>query len=747
MVEYFSHPLIKEKSVEKRIYQLNIVKTCLKGNTLIILPTGLGKTVIATLLVAEKLKENPEGKCFILAPTKPLILQHYETFKSILNFNKEDFVLFTGEISPSKRSFTSGKIMFLTPQVLENDLITGRVKLEDVVLMVFDEAHRAVGNYPYVLIAEIYRRQAKNPLIVGLTASPGSTKEKIEEVKRNLGIRFVEVRTEESFDVKPYIQPVKVEWVNVELDEIFKKIKLNLESYIQEKLETIHKLGFLEKVERRITFKKFSEIKSRIAISLSEQPTIEAKKAMLNLMCVRHATHAVELLETQGLTSLKEYFRRLEAKAGRPGISSVKEFLLDGRIQEVLNLTFVYESQGFEHPKIGKLLEVVEKSFLMGARRIIVFTNYRETSKKIVEKLNKISGVKAVRLVGQTSKFEDVGLSQKEQAEILASFKDGKFNVLVATQVAEEGIDVETSDVVVFYDNVPSAVRFIQRRGRTGRKNPGKIIILMAKGTKDHVYYRLARWKEKMMMETVKKIQVESQLGSHQQNLEKFFVRLGGENVKSLKVIVDNREVGSPVVKELVRLGVNIEVKSLPVGDYIISEDVVVERKTVSDFASSLIDKRIFVQAKNLALTYPKPVFVVEGENLYWVSGISAKAIRGTILSLILDYKIPTILTKNPGETAAFIVQMAEKEQLEKISHPTIRGEKKPLTLKEQQEYVVAGLPNVELTLAKRLLEVFGSVEKVFQASKDELKKVPGIGETIAEKIRKVITSKYSKEE
>jgi Fanconi anemia group M protein len=122
-------------------------------------------------------------------------------------------------------------------------------------------------------------------------------------------------------------------------------------------------------------------------------------------------------------------------------------------------------------------------------------------------------------------------------------------------------------------------------------------------------------------------------------------------------------------------------------------------------------------------------VFIVEGENLYSGSGVSAKAIRGAILSLNLDYKIPVVLTKNPTETASYLVLMAEREQLEKDSHPTIRGERKPLSLKEQQEYVVAGLPNVELTLAKRLLAAFGSVEKVFQASKEELKKVPGIGE------------------
>ncbi|RLG90771.1 MAG: DEAD/DEAH box helicase, partial [Candidatus Hecatellales archaeon] len=685
LTEYVNHPLVKEETVEKRDYQLNIVKTCLKGNTLVILPTGLGKTVIAALLTAERLFMYPEGKCFVLAPTKPLAVQHYETFKSILRLDNRSFALFTGETPPSKRGLAEAKIVFLTPQVLLNDLIAGRISLENVVLMVFDEAHRAVGNYPYVLIAELYRRQGKNRLIVGLTASPGSTKEKIDEVRRNLDIRFIEARTEENLDVKPYVQPVKVEWVEVELSPQFKKIKENLKSFLKEKLQNLHELGFLEKKTSKITFKEFLSLKEKIkSKALAEtQPTVETKKAMVNLICVRHASHALELLETQGLTQLKEYFFRLKTKAERPGTSSAKEFLFNEKIQEVFNLVLAYESQGVEHPKTGRLIEVVKESLAEGARRLIVFTNYRETSKRLTEKLNMVSGVKAVRLVGQADKQGDFGLSQREQTEILSSFKEGKFNVLVATQVAEEGIDVASSDVVVFYDNVPSAIRFIQRRGRTGRVAPGRVIVLIAKGTRDYVYYRLARWKERLMLKTVKKIQVEGGLEFKQEYLERF---IRDDKLSRLTVFVDGREANSAVVRELVRLGVNIKLQNLPVGDYIVSDEVVVERKSVSDFISSIIDKRLFSQAKSLASTYPKPVFIVEGENLYTGSStVSAKAVRGAVLSLNLDYKIPVLQTKNPAETAAYLVLMAEREQLEKKSHPTIRGEKKPLSLKEQQ--------------------------------------------------------------
>ncbi|MGP3703295.1 MAG: DEAD/DEAH box helicase [Candidatus Bathyarchaeota archaeon] len=751
MVDYFTHPLIKKNCVESRQYQQNIVKTCLKGNTLVVLPTGLGKTLIAAILTAERLLRFSWGRCFILAPTKPLILQHYQVFKDVLNLETKYFTMFTGETSPSRRVLGEAKVVFMTPQILENDIITGRIKLEDVVLLVFDEAHRAVGNYPYVFIADIYMKTSKNPLILGLTASPGSSIERVEEVKRNLKISFIEARTETSPDVKPYVKPIKVEWVEVKLDETLEKIKINLESYIKDKIKTFHKENLLEKTRYKLTFKKFCEIRDKFRKQISEQPKPpeNLKHLLLDLMCVRYASQALNLLETQGLTALKNFLLRVEEKSRRSGFSSAKEFILDGRIQDILNLSVIYEDVGLEHPKLAKLKDVILREISTGARRIIVFTNYRETAKKLVETFNDVECVKAVRLVGQLNKPYDSGLTQKEQAEILSSFKDGKYNVLIATQIGEEGIDISSSDVVVFYDNVPSAVRFIQRRGRTGRSAPGKVVILVTKGTMDAVYYYLAKRREKVMRDIVGRIQVKSFQDLGQQNIEKFVLeeksmRYGAEANKNLLIIVDSRERNSSVIKELIKFGVNVKVENLTIGDYVLSDKVAVERKTAQDFASSIIDKRLFFQAKSLISTYKKPLIVIEGEDLYTASNINANAIRGAILSLLMDYGIPIILTKNPSETAFFLLLIAEKEQVERASYPSIRGERKPLSLAEQQEYVVASLPNVELTLARRLLKRFGSVEGVFNASKDELKNVPGIGDVIAEKIRKVITEKYT---
>jgi Fanconi anemia group M protein len=188
-----------------------------------------------------------------------------------------------------------------------------------------------------------------------------------------------------------------------------------------------------------------------------------------------------------------------------------------------------------------------------------------------------------------------------------------------------------------------------------------------------------------------------------------------------------------------------VKLAELKVGDYVVSEKVVVERKTARDLAASIIDKRLFSQARDMASAYEKPFFIIEGGDPYTVSGVSPQAVRGSILSLMLDFRIPALLTRDATETALTLVSVAKREQVERGAYISVR-EKKPPSLPEMQEYVVAGLPHVELTLAKRLLDAFGSVEKVFTATEEELKNVRGIGGTIAQKIREVITGKYSPE-
>ena len=229
-MKFFTHKLIKQGAVERRLYQETILGTCSSVNSLVILPTGLGKTIIAALIAVNRLSKYPNSQIIFLAPTKPLVAQHYQTFKDILVLD-EELQMLTGSTAAKKRGviFKNAKILFYTPQTLQNDIITGVVNLTDVSFIIFDEAHRAVGEYAYCFIADRFVQTATHPLILGITASPGATKEKINTVLENLSIHNIEVRTEKSPDVVQYVQEIEIRWIKVELPPEFQEIKTRIE--------------------------------------------------------------------------------------------------------------------------------------------------------------------------------------------------------------------------------------------------------------------------------------------------------------------------------------------------------------------------------------------------------------------------------------------------------------------------------------------------------------------------------------
>ncbi len=173
---------------------------------------------------------------------------------------------------------------------------------------------------------------------------------------------------------------------------------------------------------------------------------------------------------------------------------------------------------------------------------------------------------------------------------------------------------------------------------------------------------------------------------------------------------------------------------------------VAVERKTMEDFAASLIDGRLFSQAISLKNAYAMPMILIEGETIYTWRDVRTESIMGALASLMIGYGIPILWARNPVETALLLISIARREQKQEGREPRVRAEPKPATLKEMQEYVVASLPSVDAVRGRKLLEKFGSVEKVFTASGEELQEVEGIGEKISESIRKVLSAKYAKE-
>ena len=490
--------------ISTREYQDAIARSALTANTLVVIPTGLGKTIIALLVARERLAQHPTSKVIILAPTRPLVLQHSQFFERHLA-DKIPSAVLTGEVPPTERRdlLASSKAIFATPEVIRNDVLEERYSLNDVSLIVFDEAHRCVRDYAYSQVAEVYKLTAANPLILGLTASPSSRRARVEEICQRLAITNVQTRTEEDSDVTSYVQQVSVNWVRVPLPTSYKQVSRVLRAALEErvrKLKVMRQLPMNVPVSKRILLELGERLRERLRHG-GAGPVYGAIMLQAQSMSL---LHSVELLETHGMRSLEKALERLNQADSK----SAKSLSKDPRILEAQKLAISLGDQ--EHPKLKSLRDLVSDELSSNKEaKLIVFTQFRDSVETIVNNLAQVGGVSPVRFVGQATRSEDdVGLSQSEQMEILEQFRNGTYNVLVTTSIGEEGLHVPDVDHVVFFEAVPSEIRLIQRRGRTGRTRPGKMTVLIAEGTIDEAYYWTSKRKEEQMhrfLETVKK--------------------------------------------------------------------------------------------------------------------------------------------------------------------------------------------------------------------------------------------------
>lgn len=756
---YIKHEFIKPDSVERREYQINIANSAAQANTLVVLPTGLGKTVIALILIANEL-EKKDTKILFLAPTKPLVIQHAQFLRQFLTIDKESIVVFTGEVSPVKRQnmWENSRIIVSTPQVIENDLLSKRINLKDISFIIFDESHHAVGDYSYVFVSEIYQKQRENRLVLGITASPGSDVAKILEVCKNLGISNIEIRTKYDPDVRPYVHDLKITWREIPLPNDFAYTIQLLRKALSERLKLLKDVGVIETSSvSLINRKKLLDTQKKIQTELRSRvkpPKILFKAASIQSEALK-IHYAIELLQTQGVNALKNYFQRMGKEAVSKGSSKASRTIMsDG---DILEAVAYVKSLNVEHPKLQEIVKIVKQQLeIKTDSKIIVFTHYRDTSSYVARLLEDVKNARPARFVGQAGKDEDKGLTQKQQAMIIKKFKEGVYNVLIATSVAEEGLDIPSTDLVVFYEPIPSEIRSIQRRGRTGRRMPGKVIILITKGTPDEAYYWASKRKEKRMRTELELLR--SKLSKQFEDAESLYNKKMEEKHsqktlkdyekkdKQVKIVVDQREYRSNVVRNLAVKEVFVEPQQLDVGDYVLSSRIGVERKSVDDFLESLIDGKLFKQVSRLRDAYSRPILILEGEGLLTKRNISHNAIFGSLVSIIVDFGIPIITTKDALETADFLHVMARREQREDKKAVAVRGEKTSMSLRERQQFMVEGLPNVSAVIAKRLLDRFGSVRDIVNASDEELQGVDGVGKNIATEILELLNARYLEE-
>jgi len=495
------------EEIEPREYQQKIFETCSENNCLVVLPTGIGKTLIALMLAINRISKYPGEKIVLLTPTKPLAEQHLKSFKKHLPELFGDIQLFTGAVNATQRKkiWRTANIILSTPQCVANDLKKNLYDLSEVCLLIEDEAHRCIKNYDYNYVSKKYKEQAINQRILGLTASPGNDTSRIKEICKNLSIEKVELRTRESDDVKKYLQKLEFEKVLIDFPPEFQEMKHVLLKLFNQYVEELRR--------RKVLFGSASKI-SLIQLQNQMMAGIARGNRNFNYMlgvsaCAQaiKIQHALELLETQTLQSFHTYLKKLFDEAAKKKNKGVIKLVAKSEFNFVFMQSNELLAKKQEHPKLGKLIEIVKEEKLKNSKTI-VFTQFRDSATVIAKNLNEIKGIIAKVFVGQAKKA-GTGLSQKEQKKIIEEFSDGEINVLVATCIAEEGLDIPEVNAVIFYEPIPSAIRAIQRSGRTARLMKGKLIILITKGTRDETFYYASRAREKKMHKAIDQVKEE----------------------------------------------------------------------------------------------------------------------------------------------------------------------------------------------------------------------------------------------
>ncbi|KAM4059062.1 type III restriction enzyme, res subunit [Hirsutella rhossiliensis] len=466
-----------------RDYQFSIVKNSLFNNTLVALPTGLGKTFIAATVMLNFYRWTKSAKLVFVAPTKPLVAQQT--------------TLLTGDIPPALRvdEWATKRVFFMTPQTLLNDLSHGYADPKSIALLVVDEAHRAVGEYAYAKVTKLIRRFSKSFRVLALTATPGSKIETVQEVIDNLGISHCEIRTEDSIDIRQYVHQRNIDPMVLDPSD---EMNLVCELFTEALKPLVDKLG-----SQNIYY-------GRNPMALTAYGLMQAQKEWFATRG-QHVNQGVQFMMRaifSVLTGLAHSIKLLNFHGIKPFYDNMVDFRSEqeGRGEKGSK----YKRQLVEHPsfqemmnKLTALADVVLNHFMDkgegSATRVIVFSEYRDSAEDIVRILNKHRPlIKASVFVGQADGKRGEGMKQAQQIQTIDRFKKGDFNVLVATSIGEEGLDIGQVDLIVCYDASASPIRMLQRMGRTGRKRAGNITLLLMRGKEEDQFAKSKDSYEKM---------------------------------------------------------------------------------------------------------------------------------------------------------------------------------------------------------------------------------------------------------
>ena len=505
-----------------RDYQFSIVARGLYHNMLVALPTGLGKTFIAATIMLNWFRWTIESQIVFVAPTKPLVSQQVKACFDIAGIPRSATTMLTGGISPGLRAeeWQSKRVFFMTPQTIINDLKTGICDPKKLVLLVVDEAHRATGGYAYVEVVSFLKRFNSSFRVLALTATPGSSVEKVQEVIDGLGISRVEIRTEESIDIRQYVHSRKIETILFENSD---EMIMVMELFARALQPVLNKLTGMNAYWARdpMTLTPFgcNQARTRWMSSDAGRKANMGVKGMVNTIfsLLASLSHGIELLKFHGIgpfyhkvLAFRNELHSNDKKGGKYArqINESEPFqTMMSRVQIWIN-----NPDFVGHPKLEYLQSVVMNHFLdagdgrgasdPSSTRVMVFSHYRDSAEEIARVLKRNDPmIRPHIFVGQASSKGSDGMDQKKQLDIIKKFQTGIYNTLVATSIGEEGLDIGEVDLIVCYDASSSPIRMLQRMGRTGRKRAGNIVVTLMKGKEEDNFIKAKDNYEKMQQE------------------------------------------------------------------------------------------------------------------------------------------------------------------------------------------------------------------------------------------------------
>ncbi len=524
------HPFLKN-GVEARAYQIRALKNALSSSCLMVMPTGFGKTAVEWMVMAEFLRLH-EKKIILIAPTTGLVAQQQRMAREMMNIEPDMILRYTGETPPEKRSeiWQKGRILMATPQVIRNDATNRRISLEEVSLIIFDEAHHATGNHAYAQVGDLYLSHNDGGFTLAATASPGSSKGAILEVAKRLGIDRLDVSIKDESLLRPYSVKLHNDIIYVDLPESLKTLIFPLQEHQSREVENIQRMGFMGSV-KNITSRIITEAQQSVSRAISRRDK-RGYNAARKISDIRRMHMLLDLLKTQGVYAGLAFLDKAETE-GRSGDRGTNRFLSQPVIH---NFRTNAKNLGELHPKADIVRKMVLDRINENPNsRILIFTEYRYTVTNLTELLSNIEGVKVSQFIGQSSSGKQKGMTQKEQLARLEQFRSGEVNVLVATSVGEEGLDVPAAELVLMYEPVPSAIRSIQRRGRTARQSSGTVKTLVANDTRDQFVSHAAKARERKMYNNLADIErqgrIEFRPSSVNDILVSFQVEIDGERI------------------------------------------------------------------------------------------------------------------------------------------------------------------------------------------------------------------------